>query len=178
MKKLLAVFLLGAGTTLGFSKDLPPPTVKYVELGRYLGKWYEIARLPMFAQKHCTHSTAEYSLNNVGDLRVENRCTKIEGSKSRESKKTATAWVVDEESNSKIKVRFIWWLPYIADGDYWILKLDDDYQISLVGTPNRKYLWLLARSPELPKKKIDEWISYAQTLGYKTENLIFANEAK
>jgi apolipoprotein D and lipocalin family protein len=177
MKKFFnLMMLLGLSTGPAFSKGSPPPTVPYVELGRYLGLWHEIARLPMFAQKGCTDTTANYSLRTDGDIRVENKCTKIKNEKARESTANGRAWIVDEKSNSKLKVRFVWWLPYIADGDYWVLKLDPDYKISLVGTPDRKYLWLLAREPEMSQETYDSWISFAKSLGYDTDQLIVSND--
>ncbi len=158
-----------------WAKPAPPPTVPFVELGRYLGTWHEIARLPMFAQKGCVETTATYSLRDDGDIRVENSCTKIKGEERKVKKAVARGWVVDEETGSKLKVRFVWWLPYIADGDYWVLKLDPDYKVSLVGTPDYKYLWLLSREPKMSRANFDQWISVATGLGYKTDDLIVSD---
>ncbi len=182
MKKIMVTFFFGSLNILvsasALSKGSPPPTVPFVELGRYLGTWHEIARLPMFAQKGCFSTTANYSLRDDGDIRVENRCMKMKGDVAKESQATGRAWIVDEKTNSRLKVRFVWWLPYIADGDYWVLKLDKNYQISLVGTPDHKYLWLLAREPNLPKAVFEEWISYAKSLGYDTDQLIIEESTK
>ncbi|MDM1761129.1 lipocalin family protein, partial [Acinetobacter sp. 251-1] len=78
--------------------------------------------------------------------------------------------------NSKLKVSFlpsiIRWLP-IARGDYWILKLDENYQTALVGTPNKKYLWVLSRTPQLDQSILDEYLNYAKTLGYELNDIIY-----
>jgi len=153
------------------AKD-PPATVEKVDLDRYLGLWHEIARLPMFAQRGCTHSTANYSLRDDGDIRVENRCVRIKNGESKEIAKIARGWVDDSFSTAKLKIRFVWWLPRIADARYWILKLDEDYKIALVGTPDYKYLWVLAREKTLSESVLSEWISFGRSLGYDTSKMI------
>jgi apolipoprotein D and lipocalin family protein len=106
--------------------------VSHVELQKYLGKWYEIARLPAKFQEGCNETTATYSLLANGDISVLNECKKNGKIKLARGK----AKVVDKTTNAKLKVTFFW--PFY--GDYWILKLGDNYEYSVVGTPDRKYL--------------------------------------
>jgi apolipoprotein D and lipocalin family protein len=122
--------------------SLPPPaTAPSVDLARYAGTWHEIASFPNWFQRGCAGTKATYTPLPDGRLRVLNTCerggraTSIEG----------TARVVPGSNNSKLKVRFFW--PF--EGDYWILHLDPSYRWAAVGTPNRKFLWILARTPQL-----------------------------
>jgi apolipoprotein D and lipocalin family protein len=122
----------------------PPTVVKHVDLDKYLGKWYEIARYPNRFQKDCVASTAVYSIREDGRIRVLNECRKesLEGPLKRAEGK---AWVVDDSTRAKLKVQFFW--PF--RGDYWIIDLGDDYEYAVVGHPKRKYLWILSRTPQM-----------------------------
>lgn len=134
-------------------------TVPYVDLNRYAGKWYEIASFPQRFQKGCTATTAEYTLAEKGFVIVENRCNKgnVNG---KESYIKGKAFVVENSGNAKLKVQFFW--PF--KGKYWIIDLAEDYSYSVVGHPNRKYLWILSRTP-----KIDDHI-YKRILTRIKEN--------
>ncbi len=151
------------------------PAVKAIpslDLSRYLGKWYEICRLPMkYEDETATDITARYSLNESGTVRVDNRCFDENGE---------PAWSIGEaaptdESNSRLTVtflpKFMRWIPFTS-GDYWVLKLDPDYQVSLVGTPDRQYLWLLSRSPDLSQDTQDEYLAEARRQGFDLTRLI------
>ncbi|GAB4314628.1 MAG: lipocalin family protein [Candidatus Sumerlaeia bacterium] len=120
---------------------LPPPPVElYVDLDRYAGHWYEIARYPNRFERGCVGVTADYTLREDGRLTVVNQCWK--GSFSGKRRRVrGLARVVDTESNSRLKVSFF--RPFW--GDYWIVMLDPDYQWAVVSDPNRKYLWILSR---------------------------------
>lgn len=121
-----------------------PEVMPHVDIERYLGTWYEIARYPNRFEKQCVAVTADYSLRDDGKIRVVNACRKggLDGPiKSIEGK----AWVVDRETNAKLKVQFFW--PF--RGAYWIIDLGKDYDYAVVGHPNRKYLWILSRTPQM-----------------------------
>ena len=105
--------------------------VHKVELEKYLGKWYEIAHLPAKFQEGCNETTATYTLLDNGVISVLNECKKNGKMKLAKGK----AKVVDKTTNAKLKVTFFW--PFY--GDYWIIKLGDDYSYAVVGTPNRKF---------------------------------------
>lgn len=117
-------------------------TVPYVDLEKYAGKWYEIASFPQRFQKGCTCTTAEYTLTDKGYVVVENRCNK-DSINGKQSYIKGKAFVVENSGNAKLKVQFFW--PF--KGKYWIIDLADDYSYAVVGHPNRKYLWILSRTP-------------------------------
>ena len=117
------------------------PTVPHVDLKRYAGKWYEIARYPNRFQKDCAGDTsATYTLRPDGTVEVVNECRTKEGKTKRA---VGTAKVTDRASNSKLKVTFFW--PFY--GDYWIIDLGENYEYAVVGHPGRNYLWILSRTP-------------------------------
>lgn len=139
---LLALVAVGLNARLTQADTGLPPlqTVQQVDLKRYLGQWYEIARYPNRFQKNCQESSASYALRDDGDIEVLNRCKDSGDGKQRQSK--GHAWVVDSASNAKLKVSFFW--PF--RGDYWIIELGKEYEYAVIGTPNRKYFWILSRT--------------------------------
>lgn len=151
---------------LGCSEDLPLDTVSHVDVNRYMGKWYEIASFPAWFQQDCTGTTATYSLNPDGTVNVFNRCFKkaLDGS---EDNAEGSAYVVDSKTNAKLKVSFFW--PFY--GDYWIIDLADDYSYAVVGHPNRKYLWILSRTPYLSKQIYDTLLLKIQQKGFDISKL-------
>lgn len=153
------------------ANDRSVTTVDQVNLPKYAGKWYEMARLPMFFQRNCARNvTATYSLNADGTVKVDNRCVKNNGE---QIGSVGEAHVVDT-TNSKLKVTFLpnWlrWLP-VGQGDYWILKLDANYQTVLVGSPNRKYLWILSRQPQLDEQTYLSYVEAARKQGFDITQL-------
>jgi apolipoprotein D and lipocalin family protein len=144
--------------------ETPAASVAEVDLARYLGKWYEIASFPMFFQRHCVgDTTAEYALAPEGDVTVTNRCRTVDGFD--EARGTAT--VVEGSKNARLKVSFFW--PFRAD--YWVFGLDADYRWAVVGNPNRKYLWVLSRTPQLPKNLLDAALKSAIAQGFDPTQL-------
>ena len=115
------------------SKNPPLQTVEKVDLERYLGTWYEIARYEHFFEKDCKNVSANYSIMDEETIKVINKCTKIQKKKKKEA--MGRAYAIDE-TNSKLKVSFF--RPFY--GDYWVLILDENYEYAVVGTPNREYL--------------------------------------
>lgn len=143
-----------------------------LDLSRYLGRWYEICRLPLkYEDETATDITATYALNAGGSVRVDNRCFDEDGEPSQA---VGEAKPVDD-ANSRLKVtflpEFVRWIPFTS-GDYWVLKIDPEYQTALVGTPDRKNLWLLARQPDLPDAVRDEYLSEARRQGFDLSELI------
>ena len=135
--------------------------VPHVDLERYLGRWYEIATIPQSFQKGCVGVTAEYSLRPGGDIQVVNTC--VRGTLDGEIRQVrGRARVVDKTSNAKLKVRFFW--PFW--GSYWIIALDPEYGWAVVGHPNRKYLWILSRSPQMDDALYRELLERIADQGY------------
>lgn len=145
----------------------PLATVDSVDLARYAGTWHEIAKYPNWFQRSCAaDTTAEYTLQPDGAVRVTNRCRMASG-KMREAGGTATA--VPGSSNAKLRVRFAG-SPFA--GDYWIIGLDEkNYSWSLVGHPSRKFLWILARSPQMDPATYGKIAGIAQGKGFPPEKL-------
>ncbi|WOI54625.1 lipocalin family protein [Parvularcula sp. LCG005] len=155
------------------AETAPPETVQNVDLNRYAGLWYEIARYPnSFEDKDdytCVGVTAEYALRDDGRISVTNTCRKDTLDGAIDVAEGVARSVSD--SNSKLKVKFApEWVPF-ASGDYWILDLMDDYSAVLVGDPDGKYLWILSRTPDLPMASRDRLLRTAQEKGYATSPL-------
>lgn len=147
-------------------------TVPSVDLKRYTGKWYEIAKFPNKFQKQCVgNTTAEYNMNADGSIEVINRCLKKDGQYDDAKGK---AKVVDKQTNAKLEVRFapaaLSFIPQVW-GDYWILDLDSNYQYSVVGSPNRKYLWILSRSPEMNDTTYQSILRKVEKMGFEPNKL-------
>ena len=147
-----------------------PPTARNVDIPRYMGAWYEIARLPSPFQSGTFDALAVYEADGAG-VKITNTATKP-GGKTSQSK--ASAYIPDASDSSKLRVTFFW--PFY--GDYWILAVDDDYQWALVGTPDYKYLWLLSRSPGMERERAMEILGIAQSAGFDTSRAIFNEDLK
>ncbi|WP_228146202.1 lipocalin family protein [Acinetobacter sp. ANC 4648] len=161
------------GTQSVYADKQPLHTVERVELDKYLGVWYEIARKPMYFQNQCARDvTARYTVNENGNIAVDNRCYNENGVLQQA---LGEAFVINPPFNSKLKVGFlpeaIRWVP-IVRGDYWILKLDENYQMALVGEPSRKYLWLLSREQHPDTELVNEYLNYAKSIGYNLKDII------
>jgi apolipoprotein D and lipocalin family protein len=162
MKSILMIMILSAAGLMTLRAETTPlEVVPYVDLGRYIGTWYEIATIPQRFQKDCVAVTATYTLREDGNIAVLNRCRKktLDG-ELKEAK--AKAWVVDQKSNAKLKVQFFW--PF--KGDYWIIELDPDYQYAVVGHPERSYLWILSKTPQMDENLYQELLQRIANKGY------------
>jgi apolipoprotein D and lipocalin family protein len=160
----------GPGT---FDPAKAPPTVARVELARYGGTWYEIARMPLWFQRNCLRSQAIYGLLETGEVSVLNECDTSGGGK--ESIR-GSARVVDAETNARLEVRFDNWfsvfIPSQPQGNYWILYLDEGYRTVIVGTPDRETLWIMARTPAIDEARYTELVGIARSMGFDTGKLI------
>ena len=176
--RVFAVALLG----LALAACDPPPvnrdgskpltTVAKVDLDRYLGRWYEIARFENSFEKGCYGVTATYSRKADGSIKVLNRC--LQGSLTGpEEIAEGSATVADKATNAKLNVSFFW--PF--SGDYWVIGLADDYSWALVGEPSGRYLWILARTSQITPELRAELIAKLQAKGYNTNALIWTPQA-
>lgn len=158
----------------------PLQVVAPVDLKRYAGLWHEQARLPNRFEKQCTGAvTAEYNLREDGTMEVRNRCMLADGKFEESVGLARVVPVAGQPGAGRLEVRFApdWlaWLPMVW-GDYWILKLDRDYQVALVGTPDRKYLWVLSRAPTLDEASLRAELDYARTLGFDVDKVVFTGK--
>lgn len=168
----LWVVCLVLGGLVGFgcvgTRGMPPlETVPRVDLDRYLGTWYEIARYPHRFQAGCVGSMATYSALPDGRIRVENQCREgaLDGPVRRA---TGVAWAAaNDPSNARLEVQFLW--PF--RGDYWIIALDPDYRYAVVGHPSREYLWILARTPQLDPELYQRLLGMIAAHGYDLRRL-------
>ena len=147
-------------------------SVPALELGRYLGLWFEIGRLPLrFEDDGATDVTAEYSLNDDGTVRVDNRCLDAEG----EPTQALGQGIPDEEHPGRLRVTFLpealRWIPF-TKADYWVLRIDEAYEHALVGTPDHKHLWLLSRTPQISDAVERTYLETARDQGYDLESWI------
>ncbi len=147
------------------SSQLPLKAHSSVELNRYLGKWYEIYRVPnRFEDADCRTVTAEYSPRTDGRIKVLNTCFKAD----KKNEAVGVANVVEGSNNAKLKVSFF--RPFY--GDYWVLDLAADYSWVLVGEPSGKYFWILARDKTLSPTLESELLKKAEKLGYNRNDFI------
>lgn len=140
--KILSLILFSMLTIISNAQTLK--TVPQVDLSKYAGKWYEIASYPQRFQKGCHCTTAQYTLSKKGYVVVENRCNR-DSITGKQSYIKGKAFVEKNSGNAKLQVQFFW--PF--KGKYWIIDLADDYSYAVVSHPNRKYLWILSRTPTM-----------------------------
>ncbi|GJM24541.1 MAG: membrane protein [Phycisphaerae bacterium] len=141
-------------------------TVKQVDLKRYMGQWYEIARYPSVFQKGIVGVIAEYRLRNDGRIDVINSGF-VKSLDGRSDRSESIGWVVEKSRNAKWKVQFIW--PFSVP--YWIIDLGDDYEYAVVGQPSRKYLWVLSRTPQMDDETYDGICQRLAKQGYDPARL-------
>lgn len=167
---LLSVFLIG---TVGIScqtnknnKTMNTTTVNNLDVNRFMGSWYEIARYEHSFEKGMTHVKANYSLLPDGTIRVLNSGMKNGKKKEIEGKARKKK---DSNSNSKLEVSFFLWFY----SDYFVFELDDNYQYAVIGSSSDKYLWILSRTPQLPQSTINDLLIKIKKRGYDTSKLYF-----
>jgi len=178
MSMRLSKLLLAVGT-MGWTMPLmaagnraPLEVVPSVDLARYAGKWYEIARFPNRFQRGCdADTTATYALRPDGKITVLNECRKADGKTT--SAKGAARVADPKGPNTKLKVSFFW--PF--SGNYWIIGLDPEYRWAVVGEPDRKYLWILSREPKLDDALYGRIIELVKQQGYDTGKLLKTRQA-
>jgi len=145
----------------------PLPTVEYVDIEKYSGKWYDVASFPQRFQKGCHNTTAVYTLSDEGYLVVENSCNK-DSLTGKLSSIKGKAFITPNTGNSKLKVQFFW--PF--KGKYWIIDLADDYSYAVVGHPNRKYLWILSRTKIMDENTYSKIKERLTSLGFDVSQLV------
>lgn len=138
-----------------------------VDLKRYAGRWYEIAKYPNKFQRNCKANTAaNYTIKNNWKIEVVNECLEADGSTNRA---VGEAKVPNKSETGKLKVRFApgWlsWLPWVW-GDYWVIELDADYQYSVIGDPDREYFWILSREPKMDEATYQGILERARAKGF------------
>ena len=176
MKFYVTILFILVGTT-GWATTAdrrPLEVVPAIDLARYAGIWYEVARFPnRFQQKCLGEVTATYSLLSDNELKVVNACRVKNGQIAKAEGRARRA--EEKGPNSKLKVRFapsfLSWLPVVW-GDYWIIDLAPDYSYAVVGSPDRKYLWVLSRTPQLAETTYEQITRRVAAQGFETSRLV------
>lgn len=167
MKKYLMILTLLAGNV--FAGSLP--TASYVEVERYVGKWYAITSLPQFFSKGCVAQTAEYEVLTENSISVLNTCFKKNG---KTTDITGKAVVVNPVTNAELEVTFdnFFTRLFKVKGDYTIIKLDSDYEYVMVGSKDRKSLWIMSRENTMPANVLQEYVDFAAANGFDVTKLV------
>jgi apolipoprotein D and lipocalin family protein len=168
-----AAVLLGAGAaTYAYYKNrksvVPLNVYPHVDLERYLGEWYEIARIPYKYERGCFNTKAIYSKNTDGSIKVLNICNK-ESLNGELDTVEGKAFIADKETNAKLKIQFQW--PF--KGDYCILDVGKDYEYALVGSHDRDHLWVLSRTTKINGNSLKKLKNIATREGFDVERLLF-----
>jgi apolipoprotein D and lipocalin family protein len=175
---LVSTCLLTLAGCAGLESRRPLQTVASVDLARYAGTWHEMARLPMWFQRHCIDSKAIYTVRPDSKIGVHNECVTDAGGLDQVD---GIATIVDTQTNAKLAVTFDNFFARLVgpsrDGNYWILELDPDYRTALVGTQDRRYLWMLSRNPHLDEATYQLMVSKAQQLDFPVSDLIRAKRS-
>lgn len=162
-----SLFLALIATRIFANENAQLETVPFVDLQRYLGTWYEIGRFDHSFERNCVAATAKYSMRKDGNVDVVNEC-RLKSVDGKVKSVKGLAKVVDKTTNAKLKVSFFW--PFF--GKYWIIDLGKDYEYAVVGHPNRKYLWILSRTPTLDENVLDGIFARIQKKGFDLAKLI------
>lgn len=173
--KLFKLFILMAGLFTLFAckvkshTEIDNRTVEQLDIQRFMGKWYEIARYDHFFEKGMTHVTADYSLLDNGKIRVVNKG--IKNGKAKEITGKAKQ-PYPKQFPGRLEVSFFLWFY----SDYYILEVDKNYQYALIGSSSDDYLWILSRTPDLPKATLDKCLENLKQRGYDLSKLIFVTQ--
>jgi apolipoprotein D and lipocalin family protein len=140
-------------------------TVSFVDLQRYGGKWYEIARYPNKSQRQCAgNTTVTYNFKPDGAAQIVNKCMTKDG---KIDDATGMAKITDTQTNAKLKGSFAWF----SSAPYWVIDLDENYQYAVVGNPDRKHLWILSRTPEIKEATYQMILRKIEVAGYNPAKL-------
>jgi apolipoprotein D and lipocalin family protein len=170
MKRFLAAVMLAALAACATGGAPPPATVQSVDLQRYAGRWYEIARYPNEFQdgrsRRCEATTADYAARPDGTIAVVNTCRNALAG-GEEAVARGSAYAVQGSGNAKLRVTFFW--PFY--GDYWVIGLDPEYRWAVVGAPGRDYLWILSRTPQMSSGDYSQALAAARAQGFDAMRL-------
>jgi len=170
MKAMLAITVV-AILFSSLTKQRNLPVISSVDINRYTGTWYEIARLPFSFESKLKCITATYSLRTDGRITVLNKGHYITDPRKTTSSR-GVAFAPDKNAPAKLKVQFFW--PF--RGNYWIMELDDDYRYVLIGEPKLKYLWILSREKRMDEATFKMLVKKASDSGYDLTSLIITDQ--
>jgi apolipoprotein D and lipocalin family protein len=173
MKKIIFILSLLAATLSCAStpKGEVLPTASNVDVGRYIGKWYAVTSLPQFFTKNCVAQTADYGILSEKSISVLNTCIKENG---KETIIKGQAVVVDPTTNARLEVTFnnFFTKLFRVKGEYVIIKLSEGYDTVLIGSTDRKSLWIMSRTPSIDPETFAEYKEFAKKLNFPVNKLI------
>ena len=151
--------------------NTPLPTASNVDIARYVGKWYAVESLPQFFTRKCVAQTAEYGILSAQTISVLNTCIKKDGDTTDIEGK---AVVKDTQTNARLEVTFnsFWTRLFRVKGEYVIIKLSEDYDTVMVGSSDRKSLWIMSRHPSIEENVLKEYKAYAKKLNFDVSKLV------
>lgn len=141
-------------------------TVKHVELERFMGSWYVIGIIPNFIEKNAVNGIESYSLNQDNSIAIEYKFHK-NSPQGKQKVMHPKAWVYDTNSNAEWRVQFIWPIKF----PYLIIDLAEDYSYTVIGVPNKKYVWIMSRAPEIPESVYREILRKLEVIGYDIKKI-------
>lgn len=169
---ILAIVLVSVASFFVFDFQEALPVEEDVDLMEYMGTWYSVYEFPAWFQQGCECTAAEYSYNATGEyVDVKNTC--LRDGQVDSVYGTARPMM---NSTSRLQISFDSF-PY-ATGDYYIINVSDDYETAMVGTPDRRYLWILSREPTIDTETLNEYKDYADELGFNVQKLQKVNHDK
>ena len=163
---VMGLSMAGCQTGGGAGGAKPLPTVERVDLERFMGDWYVIANIPTFLEKGAHNAVERYALNEDGTIATTFFFNKgaFDGPRKEYNPK---GFVHDEETKAEWRMQFLW--PFKAA--YLILYLDDEYETTIIGVPSRKYVWVMARTPEIPEAKYEALVEFLRDVDYDVSKL-------
>ena len=166
--KILIPFLLLA--SISFANG-PLPTAKFVDVSQYIGKWYAISALPQFFTRKCLGQTAEYGIKDSQSITVLNTCLK---KKNKKKVIEGQSKIVNFNTNAELEVTFnnFWTKLFKVKGDYIIMDIDKDYQHVLIGSNNRKSMWIMSRTTSIPDTVYNKYLGIAKRNGFNISKLV------
>ena len=176
-RQFVPLLLALSALWLGPVEAHPPRPVESVDLERYMGRWYEIAALPNFFQRNCVRdTTADYRLRDDGLVAVTNRCVDADGEVDQAE---GVARRAGPDASARLEVSFVSLFGLnLFWGDYWIIGLGEDYEYALVGTPSRRWGWVLARDPHPPRHRIESWLERFRAQGYDPQAFVLTTHSR
>jgi len=160
--KALIIFIL---LILSACKGYDMKTVKNVDIERFMGDWYVIGIIPNFIEKHATNGIESYELLDESRIKIDYRFTDTRTGKVKHMQ--PKAWIHNKESNSEWRVQFLWPVKF----PYLIIDLPEDYSYTVIGVPNKKFVWIMSRKPQIPDETYKQILNNLDQIGYNTAKI-------
>jgi len=165
MLKYMNLFVLIILLTLSACKGYDMKTVEKVEIEKFMGDWYVIGIIPNFIEKHAINGIESYKLLENDRVKIDYRFTDPRTGKVKHMQ--PKAWIYNKESNSEWRVQFLWPVKF----PYLIIDLAEDYSYTVIGVPNKKFVWIMSRKPEIPDETYQNILINLDKIGYNTAKI-------